>query len=801
MEISYNWLKEYVDFDLTPEQLAEKLTMAGLEIEGARYLGEGLDGVIVARLDSVKPHPDADKLTVCDVYTGSETLPVVCGAKNHKEGDKVALAMVGARLPGGLKIKKAALRGVTSYGMLCSEKELGISTESAGIMILPHDAEIGRDMLGAAGLDDWVLEVNVTPNRPDCLSMVGVAREVAAITRSELKLPDTAVNETGEAIRGMVGIEIEDTELCPRYAARVIKGVKVGQSPFWMRMRLSALGVRSINSVVDVTNYVMLELGHPLHAFDYSLVKGNRIIVRSAAAGEMFTTLDEMERELEDGMLLICDEERPIALAGVMGGMNSEVTDDTADLLLEAAYFDPPCVRRTSKKVGLHTEASHRFERGADPEGLIRALDRAAKLIEEISGGKVATGVADEYPKRITMPEIRVRTGYVNRLLGADLDTREVEDILGRLQIDIKDVSGDAMTCTAPTFRPDLAREADYVEEVARLFGYGRIKSEMPYTGAATTGADPARKAAARVRGLMKDMGYNEVINYSFINPDDMGRLMLEEDDPRLTMIRLMNPLTEEQSVMRTMLLPSLLMNLAWNFSRGVREMKLFEISKVFLSEGPGLPDEPMRVGGLAVGGRTGELWDGPGGSVDFYDVKGSVEAVLEALGVTDATFSPAEEPFLHPGKSAALKLGGKAAGYVGQVHPDIMAGYDLPVDGYVFELDLREMVVTGETVRSYRPLPKYPAIERDLALILPEETPSSSVFKTVESLKLDLLEDMHVFDQYVGKPIPEGKKSLAYTLKYRSPERTLTDEEANAVHQIVVSAVKERLGAELREQ
>lgn len=801
MIISYNWLREYVEFDSTPQQLADRLTMAGLEVEALTCLGCGIEGVIVGQIESMSPHPDAEKLTICDVSTGSEVLPIVCGAKNMKPGDKVPLALVGASLPGGLKIKKAKLRGVTSLGMLCSEKELGLAEQSAGLMILPEEFEVGTDIVQAAGLDDWTMELNVTPNRSDCLSIYGVARDVAAIVRGRLKEPDTAVKETGASIKGLINIEVEDEKLCPRYAGRVVKGVKVGPSPFWLRRRLQSVGVRSINNIVDITNYVLMDMGHPLHAFDYDLLGDRKIIVRAAAEGELFTTLDGVERKLTSGMLLICDGSRPVALAGVMGGQNSEVSDATRDVFLEAAYFEPSSIRRTSKRVGLHTEASHRFERGTDPEGLIAALDMAAKMIEEIAGGKVATGRADEYPVPVVMPEVEVRVDSVNRLLGTELETQEVSDLLGRLQIAVAVKGEGVITAKAPAFRPDLTREADMIEEVARIHGFGKIKSSLPAATIFPRTVDPGQVPSSVVKNLLMDSGYNEVVNYSFVDPRDIERLGLGEDDPRRSLIRLQNPLTEEQSVMRTTLIPSLLRNMDWNMKRGVRDIKIFEISKVFLTSGPGLPDEQLRVSGLAVGSRTGGMWDGQGGKVDFFDVKGAVEDVLDALRVEGSVFKAADEPFLHPGKAAWVMVGGKEAGLLGQLHPDVAAAFDLPAEAYVFELNLQELIALSATKPKYRPLPRYPAIERDVAAIITDDIPAHRVQKTIESLKIDLVEDVRLFDYYAGKPIPEGKKSLAYTITYRSPNRTLTDEEVNEVHHGVITALREKLGAEIREQ
>jgi len=802
MRISYNWLKEYVDIDLTPQQVADKLTMAGLEVEGLEYLGAGIEGVIVGRVAAVRPHPDADKLTLCDVDTGSEVLPIVCGAKNVREGIKVPLAVVGSRLPDGTKIKKAALRGVTSYGMLCSEKELGLAKESSGLMILPDDASVGEQIIKAIGLDDWALEVNVTANRPDCLSHLGVAREMAAITRRELIRPVTELKETGESIRNLIGIEIQDDELCPRYAGRIITGIKVGPSPLWLRMRLQAAGVRSINNVVDVTNYVLMEMGHPLHAFDCARIEEQKIIVRAAAQDEQFTTLDGVERRLSSGMLLICDGVKPVALAGVMGGQNSEVTQETRDIFLESAYFNPSSIRRTSKALGLHSEASHRFERGADPEGLIDALDRAAGLIAEVAGGAVATGRADEYPMPITMPEVAVRVERVNALLGTDLGVDEMTDILKRLELTVTGEDGASFNAKAPTFRPDLTREADMVEEIARIHGYGKIKTSLPVHSTNPGVPDRSRDAVSLVKDLLISGGYTEVVNYSFINPAEFDRLMLPDDDYRRKVITLQNPLTVEQSVMRTTLVPSLLGNLAWNLSRGMRDIKFFEVSRVFLASGPGLPDEPLRVAGISSGSRTGRLWDGRDGMVDFYDLKGAVEQIMEAMGVDGAVYKAAPEvPFLHPGKAAWLVVGGREAGFLGMLHPDVAAAYGLPVDAYVFELDFQALIDMGAEVPRYGPLPKYPAVDRDVAVIISDDVTSMSVLKTIESLKLDLLKDIVLFDYYAGKPIPKGKKSLAYNITYRSPGRTLTDEEVNDVHAKVVAALKDKLGAEIREQ
>ena len=802
MRISFNWLRELVDTDLTVLQVSDRLTMAGLEVEGLEYLGEGISGVVVGRIVSINPHPNADKLTLCEVDNGKEILPIVCGAKNMKAGDKVPLAMAGAKLPGGLKIEKTKLRGVMSFGMLCSEKELGLAKESSGLMILPEDASVGEDIVKAVGLEDWAMEINVTPNRPDCLCTIGIAREAAALARTALRQPKLRLTEHGAKIAGRMKVTVEDQELCPRYAGRLITGITVGPSPAWMRRRLRAVGVRSINNVVDATNYVMMEMGQPLHAFDYQFLAGQEIIVRPAEEGEVFTTLDGIERTLSAGMLLICDADRPVALAGVMGGQNSEVSDGTTEIFLESAYFNPPCVRKTSRKLGLHTEASHRFERGADPEAVIKALDRAASMIAELAGGEIATERIDEYPNPLKMPVVTLRVAKVNDVLGAALEKNEIADIMKRLHIKIHEETAASILLQAPAFRPDLTREIDFVEEAARVYGYGKIRSSMPARAVAAREPDVALIASRRAREAMHDCGFYEVVNYSFMNPGDFDRLGLPEDDFRRKTVALRNPLSAEQSVMRTTLLPSLLSNLSLNLSRGVRDMKIFELSRVFINAGAGLPNEPLKIGGLAYGVRSASPWDAGVRETDFYDLKGAVEQLLDAMRVQNVVFASEEgTPFLHPGKAARLLIGGSPAGYIGQVHPDTAGRWDIPANVYVFEIDFQSIIEAAQELPSYRPLPKYPAVERDIAVIVPTDVTSFSVQKTIESLKLAFIEDVRLFDYYEGAPIPDGKKSLAYTVTYRSFEKTLTDEEVNLLHKKIMDALKDRLGAEIREQ
>ncbi|MFH1028598.1 MAG: phenylalanine--tRNA ligase subunit beta, partial [Pseudomonadota bacterium] len=636
MKVTYNWLREYVDFDLSPDQLADLLTMLGLEVEAMDRLGEGFDDVVVALVEEKRQHPNADKLSLCRVNNGSEVLDVVCGAQNFKQGDMVALAQIGAVLPGDFKIKKSKIRGEESCGMLCSEKELGLADESAGIMILPGSGLVlGTPLFSALGLKDTLFEIGLTPNRADCLSAVGIAREIAAKLGLQVRYPDSAVIEGGEPVESVIGVVVEAADLCPRYAARYISGCKISPSPEWLVKRLNAIGIRSINNVVDITNLVMMELGQPLHAFDCDRLAGKRIVVRRAGEGEPFTTLDGQQRALVSDDLVICDAERPVALAGVMGGLNSEIENTTTCILLESACFKPAAVRKTSKRLGLHTESSHRFERGIDIGGVARALDRAAALIVELAGGTMARGALDVYPGNCEPFSIPFRPERANSLIGIDLAREEILDILTRLECRV--VEGDAgiVQVEPPSYRIDIEREIDLIEEVARLNGFDRIPASMPIARITSDRPSRHQQLEKRVRNILVDHGMNEIINFSFTDPGSAGKLMLREDDPRRNAIRLSNPLVDEQSVMRTTLLPGLLETVARNINFRSLDLSLFEMRRVYMpSAGDDMPTEPIFIVGAMTGSRDGDGWSRPNESVDFYDAKGVVEALLELIGV-----------------------------------------------------------------------------------------------------------------------------------------------------------------------
>ncbi|RMG89038.1 MAG: phenylalanine--tRNA ligase subunit beta [Candidatus Dadabacteria bacterium] len=802
MRVPVSWLKEYVEFDLGPEALAERLTMAGLEVGAVERRGEGIEGVVVAQILEKGRHPNADRLSLCRVTDGAETYEIVCGATNMAAGDKVALARVGARLPGGFKIKKTKIRGQVSYGMMCSERELGLGEDHSGILILPADAPVGADLLEYLGLPETVIEVEITPNRPDCLSVVGVAREVAALTGAALRVPEPRVPEEGPAVGELTSVEIRDPDLCHRYAARVIRGVRVGPSPLWLRRRLEACGVRSINNVVDVTNYVLLELGHPLHAFDRNRLVEGRIVVQRARDGERFTTLDGQERELDADTLVICDAERPVALAGVMGGENSEVEPDTTDVLLESAWFLPSNIRRTSRRLGLRTEASYRFERGTDIEGLLRALDRATELIVQLAGGTVARGVYDAYPTRHEPARVRLRYDRVRGLLGTEIRADEVRTILTSLGMAEEGADAESVTVRVPTHRVDLEREVDLIEEVARIHGYERIPTTLPRVPMRPDPAPARRRAANRARDLLAGQGYYEAVCLSFGDPADDDRLGLPAEDPRRRHVILANPLGRDSSALRTTLVPGLLRSLARNQRRQVRSARLFEVGRTFHPrEGEALPDETLRVAAVAAGARDPLAWWSGDEAVDFFDAKGALETLLTGFGLGSLRFVPAPElSWLHPGRAARVEAEGRALGWVGEFHPGRLGAWDLegPVAG--FEVDLDAVLGLAREPGAFPGLPRYPAVQRDLAILVdPARARAQDVVDAVWSAGSPLVRDVEIFDVYRGERIPEGLVSLALRLTYRADDRTLTDEEVRAEEARVLESLAARTGARLR--
>lgn len=806
MIVTHSWLKEFVDFKFTVEELSHRLTMAGLEVDFLEKIGEGLDAVVVGHLLAVDAHPEADRLTLCKVDVGREVLQIVCGARNHRPGDYVAVAQIGAVLPGDFKIKKSKIRGVESQGMLCSEKELGLAAESEGILILPAGLSLGIPVFTALGLKDARFELGLTPNRPDCLSVVGVAREVAAMVGQPLTLPTPILHESSVAADTLTSITIEDTELCPRYAARMIRGVTIGPSPQWLIRRLESVGQRSINNVVDVTNYVLMELGHPLHAFDFNLLRGGKIVVRPAVEGETFTTLDSQERNLKSSDLMICDAVGPVALAGIMGGENSEIQAQTTDILLESAYFKPSAIRRTSKRLGMHTEASHRFERGADIDMVPLALDRAAALITEVAGGTVLAGMIDAYPEKIIGQCLTISDRRTRQILGIDLGLQRIAQILASIGLTVLPSAVDMehngiLQVLIPTFRPDLEREIDLIEEVARINGYDAIPETMPVSRIVNQRPSKRHELAQKIRNLMVSSGSAETINYAFINPNVWDKLGLAVDDPRRHTVKVSNPLTEDQSVMRTSLLPSLLEAAARNLSYRSRDLRLFELRPVFVPrDGEELPDEPLRLGLLLCGRREPDGWGQNGESVDFFDLKGMLEEIAEVLRIPSLRWEKdAGESFLHPGKSAVMFSRNQRIGVLGEVHPQTLAAFAIDSPLYVAELDVEALLKVAGHFAGIKPLSRFPDLTRDSALLVDEEVNASRLFELFDKVKSRDAEDLLIFDIYRGKGIEPGQKSVAIRVRYRSPERTLTDEEVNKAHGKLVEMLCRELNAKIR--
>ena len=797
MNVTLNWLKTYIDFEFSPSELADQLTMLGVEVESIKQLGAELEGVVVGKVVSIKPHPNADKLVLCQVNTGeTEELQIVCGAPNVREGMLAPVATIGATLPIGLTIKRAKLRGETSHGMLCSEKELGLSEDAAGLLELPPNISVGTALATALGLDDVVFELEVTPNRPDCLSLIGVAREIRAETGNALKLPEVTLTENSTDIREMTSVTIAASDLCPRYAARVIQGVKIGQSPSWLQQRLETVGIGVINNIVDITNFVLMEYGQPLHAFDYHKLAENRIVVRRAAAGETLTTLDEVARELTPDMLVIADAEKPVALAGVMGSYDSEITEATRDVLLESAYFNPSSIRATAKALGMSTEASYRFERGADPGIVLAALDRAAQLIAELAGGTICKGVVDVYPGVQPMIQIQLHPERVNFILGTEIEAAEMKEILEHLGFDVE-VSRSVYQVAVPTFRSDITREIDLIEEIARVYGYDNIPTTLPKGDIPVPAPNPKVEVHRRVKHFLLAAGMMEAINYSFCNPNCFDKIRFTANDPRRDALKLRNPLSPEMSVLRTTLISSLLENAQHNRNHQIDTIALFEIGSVFIRNGE--QKEPERVTGILTGQIGDGVYSNPYREPDFYDIKGLVEGILEVCGIVDYTLEKTDAPTFHPGRNAEVLLADTRIGIFGQVYPDVCKNYDLPDETYLFEFDLEVLVDATTFAKRFAPISVYPKVERDLAIVVDKavlsDTPTELIYKTGGKL----VESVRLFDVYEGEQVPEGKKSLAYAIIYHSATETLTDKAVNALHDKIVKRLNAELGAELR--
>jgi phenylalanyl-tRNA synthetase beta chain len=834
VKISVEWLSELLPVELPAEQIAARLTGVGFEVEGReeRTLPGGEGGIVAALVRTRKPIEGSDHLSVCEVDDGAQRFQVVCGAQNYQAGDVVPLARVGAALPGGQTITRAKLRGVESAGMLCSARELGLSDDHSGLLILPRDTKLGTPLAALLGLPDTVLDVNVAPNRPDALSHLGIARELAALTGARLKVtgapaPEAPAAPRGKAPKAAAGagsagaaarVDVEDAAGCPRYVARVIEGVRIGPSPLHLQERLRSCGVRPISNVVDATNLALLELGHPLHAFDLDKLAGGRIVVRRARAGEPMVTLDGKERALSEDDLVIADGERPVAIAGVMGGATSEVHAGTTRILLESAVFDPARVRRTARRHALHTEASHRFERGADERMAQQAADRCAELIVQLAGGRILPGSIDRWPAPKPLRRIWVRPARVRAVLGASVPDAEVETrlrSLGLVPLEEAGSSAEHRLWEVPSFRLDLTREIDCVEEVARQRGLDSIPIVLHPAGIGETAAEsPAAVAVRRAREALAARGYDEVVNYSFLAEKDLLALAprtagVEPVRP----LRVANPLTVEQGALRTSLVAGLLRTLQRNLAHGASDVRLYELARVYLPqhdaahpEGPlAWPvAEPTRLGLLAHGRAQPRFWAKQDESqVSFFDLKGLIEDLTSSLRLQDVSFAPAPAsaaPYLHPASAGLLRAGGEALGVFGELHPLVAAHFEVPQGVLVGELSWEGLAARARLVAQMGGVPRFPAVPRDLAFVVDAAVPAARALAEIRAADdKGLLESVELFDQYRGHQVPAGKKSLAFSLTLRAPDRTLTDPEADALCAAAAARLKASLGAELR--
>lgn len=812
MRISYKWLQDYVDLDgIAPRELADRLTLMGLEVDAVEEPGLDITKVYTGKIIKIDAHPNADKLVVCRIDVGGdETLQIVTGATNVREGHIVPVAVVGAKLAGGLAIKKAKLRGVESRGMLCSGAELGLDPKSMpeeqaqGVMILSADTPVGVDIIPLLGLDDVIIELELTPNRGDCMSMIGVAREVAAILGRPLRMPRSEFQTVTPGPGDKVQVDIEEIQLCRRYVARLLKNVRVGPSPDWMQKRLRAVNVRPINNVVDVTNYVMMELGQPLHAFDYHKLKDGHIIVRRAREGEIMYTLDKDQRKLTSDMLVIADPGGPVAVAGVMGGLDSEVEKDTTAVLLESAYFHPTSIRRTSRALGLRSESSARFEKGVNLVGCLDAADRAAGLLVEMGAAEAVAVVVDNYPVPATDKTILLRPEKVNNLLDLSLSAEEIKELLERLQFQVREnVNGEeGLMVTVPSYRPDVTIEVDLIEEVARIYGVNRIPNTLP-TGVMTRGARTFEQVLAlRVKNFLAQGGFSEVVTYSFVNPNVFDKLGIPGESSYRQVVAVQNPLSEEQSVMRTLLYPGLLEVLQRNSNRQVNHGAIFELGRLFFPREEGaLPNEvpalAAAVTGLAPGG-----WNAPAQTMDFYFLKGVLEALLEKVGTRDVSFlSDQDVPGFHPGRTATVWAGERQLGIIGEVHPDVQEAYDLSMPVILFELDFNVLTAVAGKPKRYKPLPKFPGVERDLAVVVGQLVPAAGIIEKIyQSGDQELLQSVRVFDVYSGQQVEQGMQSIAFKLNFQARDRTLTDDEVNLQIKSIVQALEQDFGATLRQ-
>lgn len=791
MKIPFNWIKDYVDINVEAKELGDILTLTGSQLEEIEIQGDNIKNIVVCQIEKIEKHPDADRLQVCQVNIGDEIIQIVTAADNMKEGDKVPAALHKSIISDGTEIKKGKMRGLLSNGMFCSEEELGIAGDEPvhGLMILPSDAPIGKDIKAYLGLNKAILDFEITSNRPDCLSMVGMARETAAALDTEYRMPNISFEaKCPKNINDELKVEIK-SDLCRRYMARGVKNVKIAPSPGWMQERLLEAGVRPINNIVDITNFVMLEIGEPMHAFDSRELTKGKIVIEAAKDGEKFTTLDETERELNSNFLCIKDGDRTVALAGIMGGLNSEIQEDTSEVVFECANFNGTNIRVNSKTLGIRTEASLRFEKDIDPNLALVALDRACALVCELGAGDVMEGTVDEYPSVKEISYITVSSSWINTFLGTEITKEEMKKALDSLDLKTE-INEDSLEITVPTFRVDIKIKQDIAEEVARIFGYDKI----PTTVFDVTPLRENKHKNDILREVVIDSliasGLNQSISYSFVSPKVFDKIKVEQDSELRNVVKIKNPLGEDFSVMRTSTLPSIMESLGRNYSRNNEYAALFEIGKVYIKQ----EDEsklPIERNILTIGMY---------GEYDFLDLKGIVENVLDRLGITKGKFlRESQNPTFHPGKTASIQLRGKSIGVFGEIHPDVQEGYGVDKECYVAELDLDLLYLAADTKKPYTPIPKFPAATRDIAVLVDDSVLAQDIEETIKKAGGALVERIRLFDIYKGSQITEGKKSIAYAIVYRDPKKSLTDNDVNKVHDKILKSLENKIGAELR--
>ena len=795
MLISVKWMEELVPTGLSPENIAVKLTDLGLETSIVDDRRGWYQGMVIGKVLSKESHPNADKLSLCKVDVGEATLDIVCGAPNVGAGQTVVVARVGAALPDGMKIEKRKVRGQVSEGMICSESELMLSTDHDGIMTLEDGLAPGASFGDMYEVCDTVLEVDLTPNRGDCLSMIGIARELAATTGTPLRMPDTSLDEDPQARSSdKIDVQIEAPDLCPRYTGRVITGLTAAKSPFWMRRRLAAVGVRAINNLVDVTNYVLMETGHPLHAFDLREVSGGRIVVRRANDGERFTTLDGKSHQLSPDNLVIADAKRAVALAGVMGGENSEVKDTTSEVMLEAAFFDPSSVRRTSKGLGIKSESSYRFERGCDVEGLIFAQDRAASLMVSLGGGKALAGRVDAYPRKIEKRKVTIRQARVEAIMGVSVEMERIEEILTGLEMEKVSTDGQALMVEVPHFRFDIEREIDLVEEVARFVGYDKVKPTAPEVPVSVTGLSRSLRIRRALRRHLCSIGLMEGMRYSFVSMSDIDRFLIPAEHPWRRLAPIDNPLTSEWTHMRPSLLPGLVSAI-----KGTRETSVFEIGVVFQQTSPTQSDERWMAAVVLTENANPGLWEGRAPKRDLFHMKGVAESMASHLGYSEVTFLPSSHPYYYPKRQADILAGGVKLGSMGQIRPETLGAYQVDQELFTMEWDLDAVAANPAPKTMCEKLTKFPSVKRDLAVVVDESVTARSLAEAIKKHGGRLVRQVEIFDIYVGGKIGEGKKSVAFSLEFLDETRTLVDEEASNAFEKIVEGLGRDLGARLR--